>query len=477
MSLPQLFTVKTDFAVFFYGFCHFFTPRQKKSGKFFPNVLGFYLLTNKNQRRTSRCISHSLFSWQALDESNDIFRFRKLLEALDDKELIRRLKAERKGRRNDYPIEAIWNSLLARLLFNHSSIQSLRRELRRNTEFRQVCGFDPLLKEKAVPSKDAYHRFQKKLDNPSDLLLDIFHQLLRKLFKFLPDLGKRLAADGKAIPACRKDDRDAVVGCKKEISSKGEREIVTYEWFGYKLHLLCDATYELPVAFDVTTATAHESPRLLKMIQDLKENHEDILSCAETLASDKGYDDGEDKERLYQEYDVIPIIPARDMAQGEYKPLDPERHDTLYISPTGQIACKNRPFESDEKKRGTLKFRRPSAAWGIECQNRDSCRCSRKAKHSEYGRVVRVKVNSFSRLLSPIYPHSYRFEDIYKSRTAVERLFARLDHQYGIERHYDRGMRRMRTRVTMSLIAMLATALGWIKSGRAENMRRLFQAA
>lgn len=435
-------------------------------------------------------ISHSLFSWQALDESNDIFRFRKLLEALDDKELIRRLNAERKGRRNDYPIEAIWNSLLARLIFNHASIQSLRRELRRNAELRQVCGFDPILKEKAVPSKDAYHRFQKKLDNHSDLLLDIFHQLLRNLFKFLPDLGKRLAADGKAIPACRKDDRDAAIGCKKEISSKGEKEIVTYEWFGYKLHLLCDATYELPVAFDITPATVHESPRLLKMIQDLKQNHQDIFSGVETLAADKGYDDGEDKERLYQEYDIIPIIPARDMTQGEYKPLNPEQHDTVYISPIGQIACKNRPFESDEKKqfmplyymgyekkRGTLKFRCPAAAWGIECQNRDSCRCSLKAKYSEYGRVVRVKVNRFPRLLAPIYPHSYRFEDIYKSRTAVERLFARLDHQYGIERHYDRGMRRMRTRVTMSLIAMLATALGWIKSGQAENMRRLFQAA
>jgi len=61
-------------------------------------------------------ISHSLFSWQSLDESNDIFRFRKLLEALDYEALIRRLKAERKGRRNDYPIEAMWNSLLARFI-------------------------------------------------------------------------------------------------------------------------------------------------------------------------------------------------------------------------------------------------------------------------------------------------------------------------------------------------------------------------
>jgi len=50
---------------------------------------------------------------------------------------------ERRDRgRDDYPVRAMWNSLIAGVVFEHPSIASLRRELRRNAQLRQVCGFD-----------------------------------------------------------------------------------------------------------------------------------------------------------------------------------------------------------------------------------------------------------------------------------------------------------------------------------------------
>jgi hypothetical protein len=83
-----------------------------------------------------------LFSWEDVDAASDLDRLRVLLAALPDEDLMRTLEAERRGRRDDYPLRAVWNSVLAGIVFEHVSVQSLRRELLRNAQLRQVCGFD-----------------------------------------------------------------------------------------------------------------------------------------------------------------------------------------------------------------------------------------------------------------------------------------------------------------------------------------------
>lgn len=436
-------------------------------------------------------VTHSLFSWQAVESSEDIFRFHRLLEGLDDRRLMAHLIADRKGRRDDNPIPAIWNSLLAGLVFGHRGVAPLRKELKRNGELRQVCGFDPIKKENAVPSKDAYYRFLEKLAEHADLVMEVFEDLVSRLGELLGDFGKRLAADGKAITACRRDDADAAVGKKKQGQPDGEEAVeVTWQWFGYKLHMLCDATHELPIAFDVTNAAEHESPKLLDLVEHMAERHETLMGRAETLCADKGYDDGADKAALYDDHGIAPIIPARDLKDGRHEPLDPNRHDTIYVSATGQVCCKIRPFAPTdeerfvpmqytgfEKDRQTLKFRCPAAAYDLECENRAACGCAPPVRDGDWGRVVRVPIETNRRLFGPVYGHSYRFEEIYKSRTSVERLFFRLDHMYGFEHHTTRGLARMKTRVAMALIAMLATAVGWIEAGQPNNIRRLLQAA
>ncbi len=57
---------------------------------------------------------------------------------------MRKLEGERRGRRDDYPLRAIWNAVIAGIVYQHPSIASLLRELRRNGELRNLCGFDPL---------------------------------------------------------------------------------------------------------------------------------------------------------------------------------------------------------------------------------------------------------------------------------------------------------------------------------------------
>jgi len=68
----------------------------------------------------------SLFSWKNVDRSPEILRLRRVLNVLPDEELIATLETERQERRDDYPIEAVWNSLIAGVVFGHESVAQQR---------------------------------------------------------------------------------------------------------------------------------------------------------------------------------------------------------------------------------------------------------------------------------------------------------------------------------------------------------------
>lgn len=438
----------------------------------------------------------SLFSWENVDRSSEIVRLGRLLDALPDEGLLAALEARRRGRRNDYPLRALWRSALAGAALGHPTIASLVRELARNAELREICGFDPLARERAVPPDYVYSRFFERLEEFEGLLIEIFHALVENLKGLLPELGRNLALDSKALVARGARPRDADHGTKRyeSVGEDGTVREQVLSWFGWKLHLLIDADYELPLGFEVSEASAADSPRLMPLVDGHKARHPQLQERARTLAADKAYDDGQDKARLYEAHGVAPLIPPRDTAavrkSGPMQPLDPQRHDTIYLGPTGEVVCRVDPFAPDpesawapmrfmgyEKERDTLKFRCPAAAWGIECKNRDACRCRPRVKHGAWGRVVRIRRRRDPRVLLPIHYHSRTFHRLYKKRTAVERVFSRLDVVHGFEDAIVKSRRRMHTRVALALIAMLATAQSWIEADQAERMRSLLARA
>jgi len=73
-----------------------------------------------------------LFEWDEIEELGDLERLRWVLEHLPDEALMRRL--ERQRGRDDYSARAVWNSLLAGVVFEHGSFESLRRKLRRGAK-------------------------------------------------------------------------------------------------------------------------------------------------------------------------------------------------------------------------------------------------------------------------------------------------------------------------------------------------------
>ncbi|WP_084661272.1 hypothetical protein [Sulfobacillus thermosulfidooxidans] len=64
----------------------------------------------------------SLFSWQDLEELGDLERLVLVLETVPDETLMAHLEAARGHGRNAYPVRAMWNSVLAGVVFRECPI-------------------------------------------------------------------------------------------------------------------------------------------------------------------------------------------------------------------------------------------------------------------------------------------------------------------------------------------------------------------
>ena len=443
-----------------------------------------------------------LFSWNQIEASSDMDRLRMALEAMPDEALMRTLEELRKGRRDDYPLRAVWNSIIAAIVFEHKSVESLRRELSRNAELRQVCGFDGFKGEAAVPSESVYSRFLNKLFAHQDAIDAMFDELVETLHSLLPDFGKRLAIDSKAIDSHGKPtdngkedgrrDTDADWGTKRYHGVRKDRSVweKVKSWFGYKLHLIIDADYELPVGYEVSKASASDGPKLLPMMDQVDQRHPEIVEAAQFLSADKGYDSTANNRELFDTYEIKPIIDIRSTWKDEPhlpRQLNPEIVDTILHTEAGQVLCRNRDgqseeldnytpmtFEGFEAERQTLKYRCPAAAKGIECTQHDLCN---GGCHTEHGRIVRVALDTDRRIFTPQARDSKTWAREYKHRTAVERVNGRIGQSFGFEHHFIRGLKKMRLRLGLALLVMLAMAVGRIRANQSELLRSLVKPA
>jgi len=347
-----------------------------------------------------------------------------------------------------------------------------------------MCGFF-----NQVPPAWVYTRFLKKILKHTEEVDKIFEKLVKQMRELLPDFGKHLAVDSKAIPSFARHqngnettdgrrDTDANYG-KKEYRGKHKdgsfwEKIV--KWFGYKLHLVVDATYELPVAYKVTKASASDTRGGHALLEQLKEKQLEILQITETWTADKGYDDTKLIEKCWDQYQIKPVIDLRNMwRDGEETRLFSGRTNVTY-NYKGKVYCycpktntkremANGGFEKD---RNTLKKLCPARQYGIICQGQALC---------PVAQGLRIPLSEDRRIFTPIDRASYKWEKEYNKRTSVERVNSRLDVSFGFELHTIRGMNKMKIRCGLALGVMLAMAVGRIKEKQEEKMRSLVAAA
>ena len=238
------------------------------------------------------------------------------------------------------------------MVFEHSSVASLRRELLRNGQLRQLCGFDPVLGAAAVPPARAYTRFMGRLIEQEEEITQLFDGLLDRLKEALPDLGEVLAVDGKELHSRargpskkvdrdgrRETDADWGVKTAKGTGADGQSWQKVKSWFGFTIHLVVDATYELPVGFEVTKASAGEQPVAHRLPDRLQERHQELLERCQYFAGDRGYDDGKLVRRVWDEHRIKPVIDIRNCwRDGEQSKLVTGQENVVY-SYDGEVSC------------------------------------------------------------------------------------------------------------------------------------------
>ncbi len=484
-------------------------------------------------------ISPSLFGWDAIEAHSDLERFYLVRDHLPDQALIQMLEAIRGQGRNDYPVAAMWNAVVAGVVFQHPSIESLIRELSRNPSLLQACGFDVLPVQRkpvaelvcntltgrmeiiwpelepphyAVPSSWNFSRFLNNLievETKHGLVSAMLGELRRQLMDVLPDFGQHLGYDGKAIESHSTGHAKSKTGQRSDPDADwGKHETVGVDgrtgkpwkkvksWFGYGLHLIADTHYEIPVAFHLTPASHSEQVELRSMIVELFDQHPELAHRCEDFSADRGLDCAQTKAVLWDDYQIRPLIDTREMWREEKqlpdydpslpitRPLYPDRADTIVYTEKGTVHCvcpqegtqRDMAFQGFEAERDCLKYRCPAAAYGLDCQGQAQCHAAGQVNPGDYGRIVRIDITEHNRrIFTPTPYDSPSWKRGYARRSALERINNRIDNGYGFENHFIRGQAKMKTRVGLALVIMMAMALGHVKAGRIKQMRSLVQ--
>jgi hypothetical protein len=284
-----------------------------------------------------------LFAWEKLPDSPDLIALRFLLDLLPDQELLAALRAHRGKGRNDYPAHLLWRTHLTRYLLRHPSMEACLAELGRNPALRRVVGIED---GQAVPEPWNMSRFLEVLGQVQHVILleQMSEQMVRRLTESVPDLGRHVAGDSAALSARAgaAKDQPAVAtgeaaageaaaataekpaaalpqpaGGKKEYKDDDGKVVRTYEWFGYKFHLLVDVTHEVVLAWHVTSA-AGEGSGDSSVLPLLLEKAKRVLPPGriKTLADDQAADDQKTHELLDKE-GIRPVIEIRSMWKEE----------------------------------------------------------------------------------------------------------------------------------------------------------------
>ena len=172
-----------------------------------------------------------LFAWET-DDMPELQHLVLILEHLPYQEIVAQLESRRGRGRNDCPSRALFQTLIAGVAFGHDSVNSPLRELARNVQLAQLCGFNPLprqsppkqtlqydeqsqvksVDEQIQPLRSSLHGacnfscFLKqlfKLEADTGLVSEMIVTLRHQLMAEAPDFGRCLGYDGKALSSHR----------------------------------------------------------------------------------------------------------------------------------------------------------------------------------------------------------------------------------------------------------------------------------
>jgi hypothetical protein len=427
--------------------------------------------------------ANDLFAWGQLEDCPSLTTIRDFLQTVPDTQLLDGLHAHRGHGRDDYPVTRLWHIVLLTIALRHLSFNACLAELHRNPA---LCRLINITAEEQIPNGWNLSRFLDVLGQEPHLtaLREVFDALAQRLGHAVPDLGRHTAGDATALSARAKTDARAVQaevaqglpqpsGGRKEYTDDEGKVTKVVEWFGYKLHLLADVKHEVALAYDITDTKAGDNEQVEALVLQAEANLP--KERMETLAYDKAADD-EKVHACLHAHGIRPVIQNRALWQGEpERPLPGGRYPLhLVHEESGTVHCydtvSNPPvrhrmaYIGYEHDREAIKYRCPARHEGWDCPSDERCNAGKAL-----GLSARIPCELDLRRFPPIPRATKQFERLYRGRTAVERVNARLKIFWGVDDGNVTGSRRFHAFVGAVMVVHLVFATLLAKAPRWEG--------
>jgi hypothetical protein len=412
-----------------------------------------------------------LFAWDCLEDSPSLQTIKDLLAALPDGKLLNSLRAARGKGRNDYPVSVLWGVVVLRIALRHITTEAVLAELRRNEGLRRLIGIES---EAGVPKPWNLSRFEEVLGQEPHrtLLKEVFDVLIQRLGVAVIDLGTNTAGDATGLSARRKPEETAqeemaeelpqASGGRKEYKDDQGKVTKVVEWFGFKIHLIVDVRHEVALSYKITDTKAGDGETLPVVLEQAQANLPE--GRIKTLA----YDKAADSDAVHKELSargITPLIQMRSLWETEPERMLPghDASSNVVYDEAGTVYCYDKvsdppqrhrmAYIGHEPQRETLKYRCPAKHEDWECPMSKICNAGKS-----YGMTVRVPREIDVRRFPSLPRATKKFERMYKGRTAVERVNARLKIFWGVDDGNVTGARRFVAQVGVVMVVHAAFA-------------------
>ena len=223
---------------------------------------------------------------------------------LNDEALLAALIGPTRRGPKGHPVQSLWRCFIAKYVLGLPSTAALIRTLHNNPFIAETCG---LPSPDLIPSEATFSRFFARLSSLKckRLVKDVSRDLVRRCYETLPGFGKRVALDSSVVKAWSNGARtvkaDQEAGWTVKDGSNGVKEVT----YGYKLHLLVDAEYELPIAANISPGNVHDQARASYVLREARFTTSKFHPAF--LMADQGYSGMPLQRLLIRQYRTTPI--------------------------------------------------------------------------------------------------------------------------------------------------------------------------
>ena len=344
----------------------------------------------------------------------------------------------------------MWQAYVASFVLNFPHTNALIRRLEEDSHLRHLCGFEDVL-----PHRTTFNRFIQRLSYHADLVEACFVRVTEQLKALLPELGEQVAIDSTFVRShCNpsrpvKSDPEASWTAKNSTQAKEGGK----EWkHGYKLHMVADAQYGLPLGQVITTAKRNDSPELPRVMRRARVTLDWFMPSV--AMADRGYDSQANHDYLMGKGTIPIILRRKSPKTGLYDSIYTEQGIPTCIGKVPMEYVRSDPEKGHLYRCAGCHLKDSRAGMTIHCKDE-----------------VWEDPTRNLHLFGVIRRGSPEWKALYAKRQAIERAFKSMKESRRLERHCVRGLRQITLHSMMSVLTFQATALVRLEAGQREDMR------